>query len=321
MSKGESQIVEGHEHLLGIEQLSASQIESYLESAEHFVEVSRRKVKKVPALRGKTIINLFFEPSTRTRISFELAAKRLSADAINFTASSSSSSKGESLLDTALTLQAMQPDVLVVRHKSSGVPEFLARQLNDCAIVNAGDGLHEHPSQALLDALTIRRKLGTLSNLKVAFVGDSLRSRVVRSNIYLLKKFGSEVRLVGPPSLVCSEFEALGAKTYSSLEEGIRDVDVVVSLRMKQEYASDFYVPNLTEYSRRFCLTETKVGSLCPDAVIMAPGPIIRGIEIGGDLAEGLSSEIETQVEMGVAVRMAILLKLGLGGNVEEAES
>ena len=307
-------------HLLGIRGLSKEQIEFLLDSAEQFIEVSERKVKKVPALRGKTIVNLFFEPSTRTRMSFELAAKRLSADAVNFSASSSSSKKGESLIDTALTIQAMNPDVVVVRHSSSGAPHLIAKRLKKCAIVNAGDGLHEHPSQALLDALTIRRKLGTLENLTVSFVGDCLRGRVARSNILLLKAFGSKVRLIGPPTLARSEFEAMGAEVYDDMGKGLDGADVVVSLRMKHEYQKDYYIPSLHEYSKHYCVNQERLDKHCPKAIVLSPGPIIRGTEISADVADGLSSLIEKQVEMGVAVRMAILFHLAHGTTPSEAQ-
>ena len=251
-------------------------------------------------------------------MSFELAAKRLSADAINFSASSSSSSKGESVIDTALTIRSMNPDVIVVRHGSSGVPQMIAKHLGETSIVNAGDGLHEHPTQALLDALTIRRKLGTLEGLTVSFVGDALRSRVVRSDIHLLKAFGSKVRLVGPRTLAVKEFESIGAEVHDNMDTGLEGADVVVSLRMKHEYLKDYFIPSLEEYSRLFCVNQERLNRLCPDAIVLAPGPIIRGTEISAEVAEGAKSLIETQVEMGVAVRMAVLFTLATGKNKED---
>lgn len=302
-------------HLLGIKGLRKEDINLLLDNAEQFVEINKRAVKKVPALRGKTIVNLFFEASTRTRMSFELAAKRLSADAINFSASSSSATKGESIIDTALTIQSMAPDVVVMRHPSSGACELVARYLSNTSLVNAGDGLHEHPTQALLDALTIRRRLGSLDNISVSFVGDALRSRVLRSNIHLLKIFGCRVRLVAPSTLAVKEFEAMGVEVCNNMKEGLHGADVVVSLRMKHEYQKDIYIPSLEEYSRYFCITENLLKEHAPDSIVLAPGPIIRGVEISSEVADGPRSLIEEQVELGLAIRMAVLFLLTTGSS------
>jgi len=308
-------------HLLGIKGLEKEQVLALLDSADQFVDVNKRAVKKVPALRGKTVVNMFFEASTRTRMSFELAGKRLSADVINFGASSSSTSKGESLIDTALTIQSMAPDVVVMRHPASGACKLVADHLPGTSVVNAGDGLHEHPTQALLDALCIRRRLGTLENLSVSFVGDALRSRVVRSNIYLLKLFGCRVRLVAPPTLAVSEFIGMGAEVFPDMKRGIEGADVVVSLRMKHEYQKDIYIPSLEEYSRLYCITEERLRDYAPDCIVLAPGPIIRGTEIASDVADGPRSHIEEQVELGVAVRMAVLFLLATGAENKGRDS
>ena len=298
------------QHLLGIEDLSASQILSFIESSEQFVEIGKRDVKKVPSLRGKTIINLFLEPSTRTRTSFEIAAKRLSADAINISSSTSSVTKGETLIDTAKTIESMAPDVIVIRHSSSGAAHLIAQHIRNCSVINAGDGLHEHPTQALLDALTINQRLGRLNNLKVAIVGDAFRSRVARSSIYLHKALGNEVTLVGPPGLVPSEYQQMGAQVCHSLQEGIAGADVVVSLRVKSEYLDDFFIPDMEEYTRLYCLTEPLLNAHAPDAIVMAPGPFKRGVELTSEIIEGPRSTISAQVTNGVAVRMAVLFML-----------
>ena len=294
-------------HLLSTEDLSREQIDFYLDNAQEFVEVGRRSVKKVPTLRGKTIINLFLEPSTRTRTSFELAGKRMSADVINISGSSSSVTKGETLLDTAYTLESMNPDVVVIRHASSGAAHFLSKALGDTSIVNAGDGLHEHPTQSLLDALSIRQRLSTIDNLTIAYVGDALRSRVVRSNLHLFSKFGCTQRIVAPPTLALDYFKDLGAEVHYSLADGLKDADVVVSLRMKHEYLGAQYIPNLDEYSRNFIINEAALRKHCPDAIVLAPGPMVRGVEISSEVADGPRSLIRTQVNNGVAVRMAVL--------------
>jgi len=306
------------QHLLGIESLTKEQIVHYLDTAESFIEINERSIKKVPTLRGKTIINLFLEPSTRTRTSFEIAGKRLSADTINISASASSITKGETLIDTVLTIQAMNPDLIVMRHAFSGAPWLLARELPEVKIINAGDGLHEHPSQALLDALTMRRRLGTLENLTVTFVGDALRGRVARSNIFLLRNFGCKLRIVAPPAIAVDEFKAMGVEIYYNLAEALKGSDVVMSLRMKNEYLKDFFVPDLGEYSEHYCITSKLIKENCPDALILAPGPYIRGVEISSDVIDGVKSAYAEQVTMGVAVRMAIMYLL-CAGTLEES--
>lgn len=306
-------------HLLGIRGLVRSQIDFLLDTADQFVEVNERNVKKVPTLRGKTVINLFLEPSTRTRSSFEIAGKRMSADVINVSEKQSSTTKGETLIDTAMTLQAMAPDVVVIRHPSSGAPHLLTKYLKNTAIVNAGDGLHEHPTQALLDALTIRRKLGRIENLTLTLVGDCLRSRVARSNILLHKLLGNRIRVVAPPTLAVKEFADLGAEVYSEIGPALEGADVVMSLRMKHEYLKDAFVPNLDEYTRRFFISEKRLAQYCPDAVVLAPGPFIRGVEIESAVIDGPRSLYAEQVAHGVAVRMAVLfLMVSARGKADE---
>ena len=304
-------------HLLDIESLTENEFLSLVENGRHFLEVMDRDVKKVPTLRGKTIVNLFLEASTRTRTSFEIAAKRLSADAVNVTGAGSSVTKGETLLDTCWNLQAMAPDVIVLRHKESMSPHFLAKHLKSVAIVNAGDGTHEHPSQALLDTLTLREcfrdRPDGIRNLKIAIVGDVRHSRVARSNVWAHRLLGNEVRLVGPPSLLPYALEGdkcFGsyAKRCHSLEEGLDGVDVVMVLRMQLERQGQFFVPSLTEYSREFCVTEQLLQRLAPRSVVLHPGPMNRGTEISSTVADGPRSLISKQVRHGVAVRMAVLL-------------
>jgi aspartate carbamoyltransferase catalytic subunit len=297
-------------NLLGIEGMTREQVLFLLDTAEQFVEVNQRSVKKVPTLRGKTIVNLFLEPSTRTRTSFEIAAKRLSADAINVTGSSSSVTKGETLIDTALTIQAMVPDIVVIRHASSGAPWLLSKYLTSARIINAGDGLHEHPTQALLDALTIRQRLGRLDNLTLTFVGDVLRSRVARSNIFLHRLFGNKIKIVAPPTIAPKEFEKMGCEIHYDMEQGLEGSDVVMSLRMKHEYLHDFFVPNLDEYSVKYCITEPRLARACPNSIVLAPGPFIRGTEITSEVIDGPRSVYHRQVENGVAVRMAAIFLL-----------
>jgi aspartate carbamoyltransferase catalytic subunit len=317
--------------LLGIRDLSPSEITGILDTAETFTEISSREVKKVPALRGKTIINLFFEASTRTRTSFELAAKRLSADAVNISVSSSSLSKGETLLDTALNLDAMAPDCIVVRHSSAGVPHQLAK-VSRAAIVNAGDGSNEHPTQALLDAMTIREHKKHIDGLEVAIVGDILHSRVARSNIHLLTKLGANVRVAGPGTLVPQDFEhmiktggnptgRLGApaptanlKVCDNVENAIRNADVVMILRIQRERQDSAYFPTLREYSIHYGLTNERLDLAKKDAIVLHPGPMNRGIEIASDVADSSRSLILDQVKYGVAVRMAVLY-LATGGS------
>ncbi|MEO8605399.1 MAG: aspartate carbamoyltransferase catalytic subunit [bacterium] len=297
-----------HRHLLGLEGLSREELLSLIDTAATFKEISDRDIKKVPTLRGKTVVGLFYEASTRTRTSFEIAAKRLSADYINISASSSSSTKGETLLDTARNIAAMRPDALIIRHSAAGAPHFLAKRI-DCPVINAGDGAHEHPTQALLDLLTIRDKVGRLDNLTVAIVGDILHSRVTRSNVHALRTLGNRVRLVGPPTLLPSEAGAWG-EVHHDLRNGVRDADVVMMLRLQRERQGRNYLPSLDEYSRYFCLNRAALALAKPDAVVMHPGPINRGIEIASDVADGAASLIMQQVTNGVAVRMAILFLL-----------
>jgi len=296
-------------HLLGIEGLSRSDIESVLDTAEAFFEVSRRPIRKVPTLRGKTILNLFYEASTRTRTSFELAGKRLSADVVNMSASTSSTTKGETLLDTVRTLEAMQPDVVVIRHPASGAPHYVAKRVR-CAIVNAGDGLHEHPTQALLDAFTIRRAKGRLSGLKIAICGDVAHSRVARSNALLLGSLGNEVRFAAPRTLLPVEVEQYGVRVCNRLEEAVEGADVVMMLRIQRERLEGSLLPSMREYSRTFGLNERRLAGAKPDAIVMHPGPMNRGVEIDPAVADGRRSVVLDQVEAGVAVRMAVLYLL-----------
>jgi len=306
-----------HGHLLGIDGLDARDVVQVLDTAEAFFEVSRRPVRKVPTLRGKTVINLFFEASTRTRTSFELAGKRLSADVVNISASTSSVSKGESLLDTCKTLEAMRPDVVVMRHGASGAPHYVSKRLR-ASIVNAGDGAHEHPTQALLDAFTIRRARGTLSGLVVAICGDVAHSRVARSNVALLRLFGSEVRVVGPRTLMPAEVETLGVKSFDRIEPALEGADIVMVLRIQRERLAGAMLPSLREYSRTFGIGPRSLGYAKPDAIVMHPGPMNRGVEIDPAVADGERSVILDQVEAGVAVRMAVLYLLAgeLGGGM-----
>ncbi len=302
-------------HLLGIRELSVEQITHLLDTAETFRDVSKREIKKVPALRGRTVINLFFEPSTRTRTSFEIAAKRLSADAINISVSTSSVSKGETLLDTARNLEAMAPDCIVIRHSSAGAPQHLARS-SSAAIVNAGDGSHEHPTQALLDALTIREHKGRIAGLKAAIIGDVLHSRVARSNIYLLSKLGASVSIAGPGTLVPPEFAELieaGVRIERTIEAAIADADVVMILRVQRERQTDAFVPSMREYAVHYGLQLRHLNLAAPDAIAMHPGPMNRGIEISSEIADGGRSLILEQVTNGVAVRMAVLYLLAGG--------
>lgn len=296
-------------HLLGLEGLSAEELTFLLDTAESFKEVSEREIKKVPALRGRTVINLFFEPSTRTRTSFELAAKRLSADTVNLNEKASSATKGETLSDTARNIAAMRPDAIVVRHPASGAPDLLARHV-DCPIINAGDGSHEHPTQALLDLLTIRERKGSIKGLTVAIVGDLLHSRVARSNLHALRTLGAKVRFVGPPTLVPRQFAELGAELVYDLEEGVRDADVIMMLRIQRERMNGRYFSSLYEYSRLYCLSGEAVQRAKEDVIILHPGPMNRGVEISSTVADGPYSVIMDQVTNGVAVRMAALYVL-----------
>ena len=296
-----------HRHLLGIEGLSPAEIEQFLDLADGYVELNRQAEKKRSLLRGRTIINCFFENSTRTRTSFEVAGKRLGADVINMAVAVSSMVKGETLIDTAMTLNAMHPDVLVVRHPELGAVQLLSEKV-DCAVVNAGDGSHEHPTQALLDALTIRRRKGRLGSLTVAICGDVLHSRVARSNIALLNIMGAQVRVVAPRTLLPAEIERLGVEVFHDMAKGLADVDIVMMLRLQSERMHGSFVPSTREYFHFFGLDYGKLRAAKPDALIMHPGPMNRGVEIGSEVADDIDrSLIRHQVEMGVAVRMACL--------------
>lgn len=293
-------------HLLGIEGLSPQEIVGLLDLAEEFVLLNRQVEKKRATLRGRTQINLFFEASTRTQASFEIAGKRLGADVMNMSVSTSSVKKGETLIDTAATLNAMHPDVLIVRHSASGAVELLARKV-DCAVVNAGDGAHEHPTQALLDALTIRRNKGRIQGLTVAICGDITHSRVARSNMLLLQALGAQVRVIAPPTLLPKDIERFGVTVYRDMREGLADVDIVMMLRLQRERMNGSYVPSVKEYFHFWGLDEAKLRFAKPDALVMHPGPMNRGVEIDSAVADGAQSLIREQVEMGVAVRMAVL--------------
>jgi aspartate carbamoyltransferase catalytic subunit len=295
-----------HRSLLDIEGLTRADIERILDTAEAFLQVSRRPVRKVPTLRGKTVINLFYEASTRTRTSFELAGKRLSADVINMNVSASSVKKGETLQDTCRTLEAMHPDVVVIRHNTSGAPSYVASKIG-CSVINAGDGMHAHPTQALLDAFTIRREKGTLEDLVVTIVGDISHSRVARSNAHLLKLFGCEVRVVGPRTLLPSAVDSLGVRVFDRLEEALEGADVVMVLRIQQERLAGALLPSLREYSRTFGIGPRAIAHAKPDAIVMHPGPMNRGVEIESVIADAERSVVLEQVEAGVAVRMALL--------------
>jgi aspartate carbamoyltransferase catalytic subunit len=303
--------------LVGIAELSAEEITLILDTAEAMKEIASRPIKKVPALRGKTVVNLFFEPSTRTRTSFEIAEKRLSADTLNIAASTSSVVKGETLADTAHNIEAMSPDLLVVRHSSSGTCHFLSRICRS-GIINAGDGMHEHPTQALLDAFTIRERKKRLAGLKVAIVGDLLHSRVLRSNVLLLTKMGADVWLCGPPTLVPPGFERAGVHVTWSVEEAVRDADAVMMLRIQLERMLGGYFPSLREYFNVFGMTPERMALAKPDVLVMHPGPMNRGVEIASEVADGPYSVILDQVANGVAVRMAVLYLLA-GGAEHEA--
>lgn len=301
--------------LLGIETLSPEEIELFLTTAASFKEVGARTIKKVPTLRGRTIINLFYEASTRTRVSFEIAAKRLSADAINVSVSGSSVSKGETLIDTVRNLQAMAPDVIVMRHHASGAPHIVAREV-EAAVVNAGDGMHEHPTQALLDAFTILEAKQKLSGLKVVIVGDLLHSRVFRSNLRLLTKMGSQVVVSGPPTLIPPHIQELGAEVAPTMEQALVDADVIMMLRVQKERMTGAFFPSVREYFRLYALTPARLERAKPDVILMHPGPLNRGLEIDSAVADGPYSLILEQVTNGVAVRMAVLYLLA-GGHGE----
>ena len=307
----------GHKHILGIEQLSADDITLILDTAESFKEISTREIKKVPTLRGKTIINIFFEASTRTRTSFEIAGKRLSADTVNISASTSAVVKGETLEDTAKNLEAMHPDIIVMRHGHSGAPHYLAERCG-FSVVNAGDGAHEHPSQALLDLMTIREKKGTIGGLTVAIVGDIAHSRVARSNIYALKKMGATVRLAGPRTLLPTAVERFGTEVYTDMNAALEGADVVMMLRIQQERQGKTLLPSAREYSRFYGLNPENLKLAKADAIVMHPGPMNRGVEISSAVADGAQNVILDQVENGVAVRMALLYLVSGGEQLAE---
>ncbi len=295
--------------LLGIAELSVPEIELILSTAESFAEVAHRPVKKVPTLRGKTVVNLFFEPSTSTRVSFEIAAQRLSADVVNFTTAGSSQSKGETLRDTTRNIASMFPDFVVVRHAHHGVPAMLARELA-CGVVNAGDGSHEHPTQALLDALTIRRRCGRIAGLTVALVGDIAHSRVARSNIHLLTRLGAHVRVAGPRTMVPAAIAALGVDVCYTIEEAVAGADAIVMLRLQLERQRSALFPSLGEYASLFGLNAARLSLASPEVIVLHPGPMNRGVEITSEVADGPHSAILEQVGQGVAVRMAVLYLL-----------
>jgi aspartate carbamoyltransferase catalytic subunit len=302
-----------HKDLLGIEQLSVSDINVILDTADAFLEISSRDIKKVPTLRGKSIITLFYEPSTRTKASFEMAAKRLSADTLSLWANESSMVKGETLIDTARNLEAMNPDIIVLRHPSSGAPHLLARHLN-AGVINAGDGMHEHPSQALLDLFTIRKKRGRIKGLRVVIVGDIAHSRVARSDIVALRKMGAQVSVSGPPTMIPPDIESFGAKVVFDPARALKNKDVIIVLRIQLERQQEILFPSLREYSIFFGLNQELLKGAKTDVIIMHPGPINRGVEITGEVADGPLSVILDQVSNGVAIRMALLYLLIGGG-------
>ena len=309
-----------HKHIFGIEQFSKEDIQHILSTARSFKEISSRPIKKVPTLRGKTVVNLFFEPSTRTRLSFEVAAKRMSADTFNISASTSSATKGETLVDTARNIQAMRPDAIVVRHSSSGAPQLIAHHI-DASVINAGDGSHEHPSQGLLDMLTVLEHKGRLEGLKIAIVGDVAHSRVAGSDIIGFTRMGAKVVLAGPRTFVPTEFAALGAELAGSVQEAVEDADVVMALRIQLERQDDSLIPSLREYARFYGINDHVLRAARPDAIVMHPGPVNRGVELNPDVADGKRSVILDQVTNGVAVRMALLyLTLGGVGNDSQGE-
>lgn len=302
-----------HKHIFGIDQLSVEDISHILTTAQSFREISGRPIKKVPTLRGKTIVNLFFEPSTRTRLSFEIAAKRMSGDTFNISASTSSATKGESLVDTATNIQAMNPDVIIIRHSFSGAPQLLARHIK-ASVINAGDGAHEHPSQGLLDMMTVMEHKGRIEGLKIAIIGDIAHSRVAGSDIIGFTRMGARVCLAGPQTFMPAGISRLGVEVCHSVEEAVKDADVVMTLRIQLERQNDSLIPSLREYSRFFGVNRQLMELAKEDAIVMHPGPINRGVELNPDVADGSRSVILDQVTNGVAIRMA-LLYLVLGGD------
>ena len=302
-----------HKNLLGMDQLSVSDINLILDTADSLMEISSRDIKKVPTLRGKSIVNFFYEPSTRTKASFEMAAKRLSADTLSLSATDSSMVKGETLIDTARNLQAMNPDIIILRHSSSGAPHLLARYV-DSGVINAGDGIHEHPTQALLDLFTIKKKKGRIKGLRVVIIGDIAHSRVARSNIIGLRKMGAEVTISGPPTMIPVDVESLGVKVILDPVKAVKNKDVIMLLRIQLERQDKVLFPSLREYAIFFGLNAQLIKGAKKDVIIMHPGPINRGVEITGDLADGPFSVILDQVTNGVAIRMALLYLLIGGG-------
>jgi aspartate carbamoyltransferase catalytic subunit len=306
MTEGENFPLFPYRHLLGIKGLSRLDIEGLLDRADAAVPISRQSDKKRPTLRGRTQINLFFEASTRTQSSFELAGKRLGADVMNMAVANSALKKGETLIDTAMTLNAMHPDILIIRHGSAGAAALLAQKVA-CSVVNAGDGAHEHPTQALLDALTIRRKKGTISGLTVAICGDVTHSRVARSNIILLNALGARVRVVAPSTLLPASVDQMSVEVHRTMEDGLAGADVIIMLRLQRERMAGAYVPSVREYFHFFGLDRDKLRLANDGALVMHPGPMNRGVEIASEVADGAQSVIQEQVEMGVAVRMAVM--------------
>ena len=302
----------GHKHILGLDHLSVPDIEHILNTAESFREISDRSIKKVPILRGKTVVTLFFEPSTRTRLSFDIAAKRMSADTFSIASSTSSTTKGETLADTAKNIEAMAPDILVMRHPSSGAPHYLTKHIGT-SVINAGDGTHEHPSQGLLDLMTVKEHKGKIAGLKVAIIGDISHSRVAHSDIIGFAKMGAEVFVCGPATLIPREVEKLGATVCSSVEEAVQDADVVMPLRIQKERQADPLIPSFREYAACFGINRKILDTARPDALLMHPGPINRGVELAPDVADSAQAVILDQVTNGVAIRMA-LMYLVLGG-------
>jgi aspartate carbamoyltransferase catalytic subunit len=299
--------------ILGLKDFSSEEISLILDTAESFKEISTRKIKKVPTLRGKTVINLFYEPSTRTRTSFEIAAKRLSADTINISASTSSVVKGETLIDTARNLESMNPDIIIIRHSAAGAPYILSRLLKQQSIINAGDGAHEHPTQSLLDMLTIREKKGDLKGLNVAIIGDIAHSRVARSNIYGLLKMGAKVAICGPAMMIPRDIEKMGVSVHYRMEDAVRNADIIMMLRIQFERQTNDMFPSAREYSNFYCLNGNNIKLAKKDVLVMHPGPINRGVEIAPEIADGPYSVILEQVTNGVAVRMALLYLLAGG--------
>jgi aspartate carbamoyltransferase catalytic subunit len=295
--------------LLGIKELSVKEISLIIETAAGFKDILGRDIKKVPALRGKTTVNLFFEPSTRTRTSFELAAKRLSTDVINFSVPTSSVVKGESLIDTALTVQALGADFIIIRHASSGVPHLLSKHLN-ASVINAGDGTNEHPTQALLDAFTIQEKKGKIEGLTIAIVGDIMHSRVAKSDIYCLKALRADVRLIGPPTLIPENLKTIGVSIFHNMEDGLKGVDVLIMLRIQMERQGKGFFPSTEEYAKNWGLTPERLSCAKEDVIVMHPGPMNRGIEIASEIADGPKSVILEQVTNGIAVRMSVMYLL-----------